>query len=318
VRKSLENRAKRLDDALTKAHDLVGEQPPEIPDADELEEMEEEARERLERRLEAVSLTRNADQIREEIVRLGELAQHALEVEEAGVEAKLSHLRQLLQDEGFFEHADQRLLLFTEFKDTLDYLVERLRSWGFEVGFIHGGMKSGTRDDEGTRLYVEQQFKEAKIQILVATEAAGEGINLQSCNILFNYDIPWNPNRLEQRMGGFTATVSSIPTRCSGPKWSSSSSTATWASHPAGIKTAALTGVWFGEHVAPDEVTFDANVFLLKKATAMQLKAPPAPAARVEPGGQRAGTAGEPPRSPDYQQPSRRLSMAQPQLQRAP
>ncbi|MBI1983909.1 MAG: DUF3883 domain-containing protein, partial [Acidobacteria bacterium] len=60
---------------------------------------------------------------------------------------------------------------------------------------------SGSRDDQGTRLYVEQQFKEAKIQVLVATEAAGEGINLQSCNILFNYDIPWNPNRLEQRMG---------------------------------------------------------------------------------------------------------------------
>ncbi len=52
-----------------------------------------------------------------------------------------------------------------------------------------------------SRLYSEQQFKDAEIQILVATEAAGEGINLQSCNILFNYDIPWNPNRLEQRMG---------------------------------------------------------------------------------------------------------------------
>jgi hypothetical protein len=53
----------------------------------------------------------------------------------------------------------------------------------------------------GTRLHAEQQFREGEIQILVATEAAGEGINLQVCNILFNYDIPWNPNRLEQRMG---------------------------------------------------------------------------------------------------------------------
>jgi len=202
VRKSLENRAGRLEDALTKAYDLVGDQPPpEIPDADELDEMEEEDRERLERRLDAVTLTRNADQVREEITRLGELAQQALQVEDAGVEAKLSQLKQLLKNEGFFERSDQRLLLFTEFKDTLDYLVGKLRSWGFEVGFIHGGMKSGSRDEEGTRLYVEQQFKEAKIQILVATEAAGEGINLQSCNILFNYDIPWNPNRLEQRMG---------------------------------------------------------------------------------------------------------------------
>jgi Helicase conserved C-terminal domain len=62
-------------------------------------------------------------------------------------------------------------------------------------------MKSGSRDEPGTRLYAEQQFREGAIQILVATEAAGEGINLQVCNILFNYDIPWNPNRLEQRMG---------------------------------------------------------------------------------------------------------------------
>ena len=62
-------------------------------------------------------------------------------------------------------------------------------------------MKAGSRDEPGTRLYTEQQFKDGDIQVLVATEAAGEGINLQCCHILFNYDIPWNPNRLEQRMG---------------------------------------------------------------------------------------------------------------------
>ena len=62
-------------------------------------------------------------------------------------------------------------------------------------------MKPGSRDEPGTRLYAEQQFREGAIQVLVATEAAGEGINLQCCHILFNYDIPWNPNRLEQRMG---------------------------------------------------------------------------------------------------------------------
>ena len=62
-------------------------------------------------------------------------------------------------------------------------------------------MNIGSRDEPGTRLHAEQQFREGAIQILVATEAAGEGINLQCCHILFNYDIPWNPNRLEQRMG---------------------------------------------------------------------------------------------------------------------
>ena len=110
-------------------------------------------------------------------------------------------MKKLLQEEGFFDQSDKRLLIFTEFKDTLDYLMNCLKDLGFRVGCIHGGMKSGFRDEPGTRLYSEQQFKDGAIQILVATEAAGEGINLQCCNVLFNYDIPWNPNRLEQRMG---------------------------------------------------------------------------------------------------------------------
>src|SRR5262249_5190943 len=146
-------------------------------------------------------LAGSAEQVGTEIQELWRLAAQAQAVEDAGTEAKLSQLRELLQKEGFFDHPDQRLLLFTEFKDTLDYLVSRLKSWGFRVGCIHGGMKSGSRDEPATRLHAEQQFREGEIQVLVATEAAGEGINLQICHILFNYDIPWNPNRLEQRMG---------------------------------------------------------------------------------------------------------------------
>jgi superfamily II DNA/RNA helicase len=79
--------------------------------------------------------------------------------------------------------------------------VKKFADWEFRVGFIHGGMAPGSRDEPGTRLHAEQQFRDGEIQVLVATEAAGEGINLQCCHILFNYDIPWNPNRLEQRMG---------------------------------------------------------------------------------------------------------------------
>jgi superfamily II DNA or RNA helicase len=201
MRHSLENRARRLEDGLKRAQDLARQAPPDLPDPDEQEEMEDDERERLEAMLEAITLAGSADQVRQEVQELRRLALQAQDVENAGAEAKLSQLKALLQQEGFFDHPDQRLLLFTEFKDTLDYLVERLRSWGFSVGYIHGGMKSGSRDEPGSRLFAEQQFREGAIQILVATEAAGEGINLQVCNILFNYDIPWNPNRLEQRMG---------------------------------------------------------------------------------------------------------------------
>jgi hypothetical protein len=163
--------------------------------------MDEGDRERLEQVLEAVTLTGNKDQILAEIAELRELTEQAQVVEAGGSEAKLSRLKDLLQNEGFFDRSDQRLLLFTEFKDTLDYLLDNLRAWGFRVGSIHGSMKAGSRDEPGTRLHAEQQFRDAEIQVLVATEAAGEGINLQCCHILFNYDIPWNPNRLEQRMG---------------------------------------------------------------------------------------------------------------------
>jgi superfamily II DNA or RNA helicase len=201
MRHSLENRAKRLEAGLKRAQELTRMAPPEIPDLEELEEMEDYEREKLEEILDAFTLTSNAEQIREEIEELRRLAEQAQGVEESGIEEKLSQLQDLLQEEGFFDHPQQRLLIFTEFKDTLDYLKGCLKDWGFKVGCIHGSMKPGSREEEGTRLYVEQQFRDNDIQILVATEAAGEGINLQCCHILFNYDIPWNPNRLEQRMG---------------------------------------------------------------------------------------------------------------------
>ncbi len=202
LQKSLENRAKRLDAALKRGLAILDEfRDIEPPDAEDLEEMEDAEREKWEERLALVSIARNPQQVKEEIEELNGLARAAQEVEASEAEAKLSKLCTLLREQGFFDDPEKKLIIFTEFKDTLEYLVDKLRTWGFRVGFIHGSMKPGSRDEEGTRLWTEQMFKEGKFQILVATEAAGEGINLQFCHILFNYDIPWNPNRLEQRMG---------------------------------------------------------------------------------------------------------------------
>jgi superfamily II DNA or RNA helicase len=201
IRSSLEKRARRLREGLKRAQELLRSMPPDIPDAQEFEEMEDHEREKLEEILDAQTLAENAEEVHEEVAAINELALKAKAVEDALGEAKLSRLKEVLDQEGFFAAPDQRLLIFTEFTDTLYYLVGRLREWGFRVGYIHGGMKPGSREEEGTRLYAEQQFREGAIQVLVATEAAGEGINLQVCHILFNYDIPWNPNRLEQRMG---------------------------------------------------------------------------------------------------------------------
>ena len=128
------------------------------------------------------------------------LVEHAIRVENAGTEAKLSRLQEVMKQQGFFDNPQQRLLIFTEFKDTLDYLVKKLKS---------GTSLSGRSTVECTSVPVMRRDTAPRRTAvprrgdsgLVATEAAGEGINLQCCNILFNYDIPWNPNRLEQRMG---------------------------------------------------------------------------------------------------------------------
>ena len=201
LHRSLENRVNRLTEILKKARDIAREAPAEIPTEEELEEMEEADRERWERVLEAITLAANPEQVREEIAELERLAGLAQAVEETASEVKLAKLHSLLESEGFFADPDQRLLIFTEFKDTLDYILSKLAGWGLKAGSIHGSMNIGARDIPGTRLYAEQQFKDGDIQVLVATEAAGEGINLQFCHFLINYDIPWNPNRLEQRMG---------------------------------------------------------------------------------------------------------------------
>ena len=200
MRRSLENRAKRLEDGLAQAQQIASTAPPDI-DWDDFDELEDSERERMESLLDAITLASNADEVCKEVSELRGLAIKCESVADSGMETKVEELEEILRSEGFFEDSGRRLLIFTEFRDTLDHLVDKLSAWGFRVGQIHGGMKVGTRDEAGTRLYVEQQFRDGDIQVLVATEAAGEGINLQCCNVLFNFDIPWNPNRLEQRMG---------------------------------------------------------------------------------------------------------------------
>ncbi|MEP6651977.1 MAG: helicase-related protein [Myxococcales bacterium] len=93
----------------------------------------------------------------------------------------------------------QKLVIFTEHRDTLNYLENRItRQLGRKdaVVMIHGGMG---REE---RMVAQESFKhDPHVQVLLATDAAGEGINLQRAHLMVNYDLPWNPNRLEQRFG---------------------------------------------------------------------------------------------------------------------
>jgi len=109
-------------------------------------------------------------------------------------EQKFKELQKLLVSHRIVE--GEKLIIFTEHKDTLTYLEDRLsKSSGYKVVTIHGGKNV----DE--RRQAQFDFTKDDTQILIATDAAGEGINLQFCRLLLNWDIPWNPNRLEQRMG---------------------------------------------------------------------------------------------------------------------
>jgi hypothetical protein len=144
-----------------------------------------------------------------EVERLYQLALQAEQEEEAeqrdnnqdtNVERKLQELYKVmhdpLDDGRTLRESGEKLLVFTENRDTLDYLVEKFKAWGFTVAKIHGTMG---REE---RAKAQDHFRDPHgAQVLVATEAAGEGINLQFCRLMVNYDIPWNPNRLEQRMG---------------------------------------------------------------------------------------------------------------------
>ena len=140
MRRSLENRANRLEKGLKQAQELVQTAPPTLPDWDELDEMEEAERERLERMLEAVTLAGNAEMVREEIAELHELAVVAKGVEESGVEAKLGKLKTLLESEGFYDHPERASSEVTRLRQNLEteaiamkLVIEHERARGGQV-----------------------------------------------------------------------------------------------------------------------------------------------------------------------------------------
>ncbi|MEG4630133.1 DUF3883 domain-containing protein [Microcoleus sp. AR_TQ3_B6] len=199
VRRSLERmrdkRQRILEDPEAYRAEQIAKKVPE-----DFEELTEAEQEKILGDLEGVVASIDPVALQQEIYQLNKLIDQARTLEKREVESKLVKLKEAITQKGIFQDPLMKLLLFTEHKDTLDYLVGKLREWGLSVTQIHGGMKIGDRDTPNTRIYSEREFRE-DCQVLVATEAAGEGINLQFCWFLINYDIPWNPVRLEQRMG---------------------------------------------------------------------------------------------------------------------
>ena len=123
------------------------------------------------------------------------LIQKAHSVYDAGHESKFEMLREVIESQ---EYAEEKLLLFTEHKDTLEFLTQRLEALGYtgRIAYIHGGLGFEERQEQ-----IDFFRRNDGARIMLCTDAAAEGVNLQFCWIMINYDIPWNPARLEQRMG---------------------------------------------------------------------------------------------------------------------
>ena len=217
IYQSLKRRRERLENRLAgerigkRAADYIFSDYDDYDDEDmtsaELEDEEEKV-------VDQASAAQTMSELEAEIEILKRLERMANDVRQSGEDRKWEELSTLLQDNSLMfcslknadgspiigERGDRdKLIIFTEHRDTLHYLANKIRSLLFSeesVVTIHGGM---LRDE---RRKMEELFKQDKeARILIATDAAGEGINLQRAHLMVNYDLPWNPNRLEQRFG---------------------------------------------------------------------------------------------------------------------
>ena len=210
IYRSLERRAARLErrkqevlagGAVTEssAAEAVGsldEFDEEEFSAEELEHIEDEL-------VDAATAARTVEELNAELLDLDTLISAAARVRESETDRKWSELRTILEDNTLATSAGgeerRKLIVFTEHRDTLEYLSRRIGSLlgrPEAVKAIHGGVRRTER-----RQITEEFTHNPDCQILLATDAAGEGLNLQAAHLMVNYDLPWNPNRIEQRFG---------------------------------------------------------------------------------------------------------------------
>ena len=214
IYQSLRRRRERLESKLREVRllsrgvetkdEIAGELP--VIDEDAWEDLEDapedEAEQTAQQVLDLATAARTIEELEAEIQTLRILETLAERVRRSGVDRKWIELSRLLQEQGeMFDVGGQRrkLVIFSEHRDTINYLADKIRSLIGKpeaVVTIHGGIH---RDQ---RRVIQASFVQDKdVLVLVATDAAGEGINLQRAHLMINYDLPWNPTRLEQRFG---------------------------------------------------------------------------------------------------------------------
>ena len=208
IHQSLRRRGERLGNKLREIQELQSarevqrnlDRASSILDEDDIEDLEDAPGDEIEdtegNLLDRATAASTINELEAEISTLKRLETLAMEVRRRGGDRKWQELADLFR--GPFA-SDQKLVIFTEYRDTLRYLESRiaeLLNKPEAVVCIHGSM---SRED---RAKAQESFRrDPMVQVLVATDAAGEGINLQRAHLMVNYDLPWNPNRIEQRFG---------------------------------------------------------------------------------------------------------------------
>src|SRR6266850_664261 len=204
---SLRRRKERLERRLReerlgiRGQQILAETLADVPEDDD--DLNAEEQENLEETLvDQATAARTISELEQEIVILQGLEHQAKEVVASGMDRKWDELSRILQNEPAMRDSDGRLrklIIFSEHRDTLNYLHQKIAGVlgnTDTIVTIHGG----THRDERRR--IQAIFRsDPEVRVLVATDAAGEGVNLQNANLMVNYDLPWNPNRLEQRFG---------------------------------------------------------------------------------------------------------------------
>jgi superfamily II DNA or RNA helicase len=207
IYQSLRRRKERLESRLRdekigiRGRQILADTLADVPDDDD--DLNAEEQENLEETLvDDATAARSINELEAEIVILKGLEAKAKNVVASGQDRKWDELSKILQNAPEMRDASGRqrkLIIFSEHRDTLNYLHEKIAGviGNHEaVVTIHGG----TQREE--RRKIQALFRsDPDVRVLVATDAAGEGVNLQCANLMVNYDLPWNPNRLEQRFG---------------------------------------------------------------------------------------------------------------------
>ena len=211
IHRSLERRRKRLEERLREER-LFRDggsrlaRSPIMPgyDPDEIEEAPGEEQEAAEEEIvDSATAAQTLAELEAEIAILKDLEARALRLKLSGRDAKWRELESILAEPIMLDTANglrRKIIIFTEPRDTLDYLAQKIAARIGEpaaVVVVHGGVAR-----EARRAAIAAFNSDPVVRIMIANDAAGEGVNLQrGAHLMVNYDLPWNPNRIEQRFG---------------------------------------------------------------------------------------------------------------------